>query len=176
MAQRYAAQMAPRAPDGVGRVARRGRPRGAPESASTPPEAVQQTLDLAAPSAAAASKPASSESDLVHADTLELLDPRSVGVESLALHALTELGIIEGLRGAGFNRVSMAAAPRTCAKPPSLMPKRLRSTGPLVRTAKPVAQSSATSAPSGTCELHRVVPQARKKSPKLLFYKAIFSR
>jgi hypothetical protein len=176
MAQRYAAQIAPRAPDGVGRVARRGRPRGAPESA--PPAAVQQTLDLApvAPSAAAASKPASSESDLVHADTLELLDPRSVGVEALALHALTELGIIEGLRGAGFNRVSMAAAPRTCAKPPSLMPKRLRSTGPLVRTAKPVAQSSATSAPSGTCELHRVVPQARKKSPKLLFYKAIFSR
>jgi transposase len=31
-------------------------------------------------------------------------------VESLALHALTELGIIEGLRSAGFNRVSLAAA------------------------------------------------------------------
>jgi hypothetical protein len=46
-------------------------------------KARQQTLDLApvVPSAAAASKPASSESDLVHAVTLERLDARSVGVE-----------------------------------------------------------------------------------------------
>jgi transposase len=46
----------------------------------------------------------------VDADTLELSDPRSVGVESVALAALAELGIVEQLRSAGFNRVSLAAA------------------------------------------------------------------
>jgi transposase len=113
MAQRYAAQIAPRGHDGVGSVTRRGRPHAAPGIEATPPETVQQTLDLALamPSAVAApTLPASSEADLVHADTLEMLDGRSVGVESLALHALAELGIVEGLRGAGFNRVSLAAA------------------------------------------------------------------
>jgi hypothetical protein len=39
-----------------------------------------------------------------------------------------------------------------------------------------VARRSATSAPSGTCENHRVVPYARKKSLKLLFCKEVFSR
>ena len=53
---------------------------------------------------------ASVASDLVHADTLELLDPRSVGVESLALHAIAELGIAETLRAVGVDRVSVAAA------------------------------------------------------------------
>ena len=61
----------------------------------------------------AASKPAEAPvlaSDLVHADTLELLDPRSVGVEALALHALNALGIVQALQDAGLNRVSLAAA------------------------------------------------------------------
>ena len=111
MAQRYAAQIAPRVGDGMGSVARRGRGRVAPGTDPVSPEAIQQSCDLlpAAPSAAAAPLLAD-PADLVHADTLELLDGRSVGVESLALHALTELGIVESLRGAGFNRVSLAAA------------------------------------------------------------------
>lgn len=47
---------------------------------------------------------------MIDADSLELLDLRSVGVESLALHAIAELGIADTLRQAGFNRVSLAAA------------------------------------------------------------------
>jgi len=112
MAQRCASQIAPRALDGVGGVSRRGRGRASPGSEISAPE-TQQTLDLVLGAPVNSPLPAvmaGADADLVHADSLELLDARSVGVESLALHALTELGIVEGLRGAGFNRVSLAAA------------------------------------------------------------------
>ncbi|GHU35418.1 hypothetical protein AGMMS50256_30620 [Betaproteobacteria bacterium] len=49
-------------------------------------------------------------SDRVHAETMELTDVRSVGVEALALYAMNELGIAEELRVSGMNRVSVAAA------------------------------------------------------------------
>lgn len=46
----------------------------------------------------------------VDADSLALIDPRSVGVEALALNAVTELKLDEMLRAAGFNSVDRAAA------------------------------------------------------------------
>lgn len=60
--------------------------------------------------AAAASPKASSGPTWVDAESLELLDPRTVGVESLALHAIRTLKIDESLRSAGFNAVDLAAA------------------------------------------------------------------
>lgn len=112
--RRYAAQLQPRATEGSERVQLRGKQRGVDEAMlpMTEPRALTQ-LDLLgadAPPMAAAAPTASVVDDLVHADSLELLDPRSVGVESVALHALTELGIVDQLRAAGFNRVSLAAA------------------------------------------------------------------
>ena len=46
----------------------------------------------------------------VDAESLELLDPRTVGVESLALHAIRTLKIDESLKSAGFNTVDLAGA------------------------------------------------------------------
>ena len=97
-AQRYAAQLQPRARPVIDEVATRVSSATVVGCAATP-EPVRQEPGVA-----------SVASDLVHADTLELLDPRSVGVESLALHALAELGIAETLRTAGVDRVSLAAA------------------------------------------------------------------
>ena len=54
--------------------------------------------------------PVSVSSDLVHAETMEVTDVRSVGVEALALYAIGELGIAEELCATGRNRVSVAAA------------------------------------------------------------------
>ncbi|GHU31333.1 hypothetical protein AGMMS50256_19650 [Betaproteobacteria bacterium] len=56
------------------------------------------------------SEAVSASSDRVHAETMELTDVRSVGVEALALYAIGELGIAEELRACGMNRVSVAAA------------------------------------------------------------------
>lgn len=63
---------------------------------------------VAAPEASAAAVPAAPT--WVDADSLELLDPRSVGVESLALHAIRTLKIDQSLKAAGFNSVDLAAA------------------------------------------------------------------
>jgi transposase len=46
----------------------------------------------------------------VDAESLEMLDPRTVGVESLALHAIRTLKIDEFLKSAGFNTIDLAAA------------------------------------------------------------------
>jgi transposase len=115
--QRYAAQLRPRTAGDVGRVTAPAKPGVARTGATERPKAVDEAapeLDLGAPTAAlepaARDRPVASEIDLVHADTLELLDPRSVGVEALALHALSELGLVDGLRAAGFNQVALAAA------------------------------------------------------------------
>lgn len=43
-------------------------------------------------------------------DNLELIRPRRVGVEHLALHALTQLKLDEKMRALGFNRHQLAAA------------------------------------------------------------------
>lgn len=70
------------------------------------PLAVDASLATsAAPTEAAAAGPT-----WVDADTLELLDPRTVGVESLALHAIQTLQIDQSLKLAGFNAVDLAGA------------------------------------------------------------------
>jgi len=46
----------------------------------------------------------------VSVDNLELVRPRCVGVEHLALHALTQLKLDEKMRALGFNRHQLAAA------------------------------------------------------------------
>jgi len=105
--QRYAAQLQPHTVAGVGRVERRRKalPRGDAGPAPTTAE-----LDLIVPTQAAVAAAPAASADLVHADTLELRDGRSVGVEALALHAIEQLGIADTLRTAGFNRISLAAA------------------------------------------------------------------
>lgn len=106
--QRYAAQLQPRSLAGVGRVHKRGKraAMGVEAQAGSSLE-----LDLVMPVApVAGTAPALISTDLVHADTLELRAPRSVGVEALALHALSALGIVDHLRASGFNRVTLAAA------------------------------------------------------------------
>lgn len=103
--QRYAEQLQPRAAAGVGRVKQR---RPAVLRGDAGPAPATAELDLQVPAVIAA--PPAASADLVHADTLELRDGRSVGVEALALHAIEHLGIADSLRTAGFNRISLAAA------------------------------------------------------------------
>ena len=105
--QRYAEQLQPRAAAGVGRVEQR-RP-ALPRDHAAPAPATAE-LDLQVPARAAIAAAPDASADLVHADTLELRDGRSVGVEALALHAIEQLGIADTLRTAGFNRISLAAA------------------------------------------------------------------
>lgn len=106
--ERYAAQLQPRVVGGVGRVEQRRKAAAPRADAGQAPAAPELDLTLPAPAVTAA--PSDPSADLVHADTLELRDGRSVGVESLALHAIDCLGIVETLRGAGFSRISLAAA------------------------------------------------------------------
>ena len=105
--QRYAEQLQPLAATGVGRVAQR---RPARRRGDTGPAPATSELDLRVSASAAIAASPDASADLVHADTLELRDGRSVGVEALALHAIAQLGIADTLRAAGFNRISLAAA------------------------------------------------------------------
>jgi hypothetical protein len=50
------------------------------------------------------------EFESVSVDSLELVRPRRVGVEQLALHALMQLKLDEKLKALGFNRHQLAAA------------------------------------------------------------------
>ncbi len=52
----------------------------------------------------------SSEFESVSVDSLELVRPRRIGVEQLALHALKQLKLDEKLKALGFNRHQLAAA------------------------------------------------------------------
>ncbi len=47
----------------------------------------------------------------VDADSLEVLHPRSVGVEHAGLSVMRELGFIEHLQALGFNRARVAPRP-----------------------------------------------------------------
>ena len=80
------------------------------EAAAQRYAALLQPRPEASEAAAAASPKASSGPTWVDAESLELLDPRTVGVESLALHAIRTLKIDESLKSAGFNAVDLAAA------------------------------------------------------------------
>lgn len=119
-AQRYAALIQPHSAGGVGSVrGKRGRQgeSGMPLAApAVGPEghAENDVLDLRMPEAATATAPVATAQDRaltpVDLDSLVLLDPRSVGVEALALQAIEALGITETLAVSGMNRVSLAAA------------------------------------------------------------------
>ena len=98
--QRYAEQLQPRAAAGVGRVEQR-RP-ALPRDNAVPAPATAE-LDLQVPARAAIAAAPDASADLVHADTLELRDGRSVGVEALALHAIEQLGIADTLRRVGVD-------------------------------------------------------------------------
>ena len=55
-------------------------------------------------------EPSRAEFDSVAVDALELVRPRRVGVEQLALQALSQLKLTEKLKELGFNRHQLAAA------------------------------------------------------------------
>jgi hypothetical protein len=80
------------------------------EAAAQRYAALLQPRPEASEAAAAASPKAIGGPTWVDAESLELLDPRTVGVESLALHAIGTLKIDESLKSAGFNAVDLAAA------------------------------------------------------------------
>ena len=89
----------------------------APVARATPPAAAPAQPAEAAPEAAAAS-PASPSPDAgdvaryqeVDLDSLELVDPRSVGVEHAALTAMRQCGLEDKLSELGLNRPQIAAA------------------------------------------------------------------
>jgi transposase len=108
IAQQWAAQLQPRA--GGERTLLRNAPTKSSADVADAPRPEQTDLFAVSSAVASALSDPIATPDWVDADTLELMDPRSVGVESVALHALSELGIIDQLKTAGLNRVSVAAA------------------------------------------------------------------
>lgn len=77
------------------------------ERALTPAEGGADVVALA--SVAGQERPATSDVMEVDLNSLELSQPRSVGVEHLALHALSQLGLVEKLTELGINGVQRAA-------------------------------------------------------------------
>ena len=79
--------------------------------ARTPEQGDDAAAGNAAPASETASAPVSRPPDIqeVDVDSLQLTQPRSVGVEHLALHALSQLGFIEKLTELGINGVMRAA-------------------------------------------------------------------
>lgn len=73
-----------------------------PEPSGAPP-------DAAAPSVPAGEAPAVADVQHVDINSLQLTQPRSVGIEHLALHALSQLGLIEKLTALGINGAMRAA-------------------------------------------------------------------
>lgn len=65
--------------------------------------------DGAAPAPSGESAPAVADIQDVDVNSVQLTQPRSVGVEHLALHALSRLGLIEKLTALGINGVMRAA-------------------------------------------------------------------
>lgn len=98
-AQHYAGQLIVRAPQAEPSVETPTKPSGMPESGM--------------PAIAAVSVPASAQapSDYQEVDinSLQLTQPRSVGVEHVGLHALNQLGLIEKLSELGLNGTMRAA-------------------------------------------------------------------
>ena len=106
-AQRYAALLQPRSRAGQGLVQK---PKAATPVAAA--AALAETLDPAASAAAAPADaaPAQAEIEWVDSDSSTYLAVQSIGVETVAMHAVKALGIDSALSTAGFNRVSLAAA------------------------------------------------------------------
>ena len=75
------------------------------------PASAEGGVDVAADPASAVAQDKLSTADIVEVDvdSLKLSQPRSVGVEHLALHALSQLGLVEKLAELGVNGVQRAA-------------------------------------------------------------------
>jgi transposase len=75
------------------------------------PAPAQGDVVVAGDPASIAARATSSDADIMEVDvnSLELSQPRSVGVEHLALHALSQLGLVEKLAELGVNGVQRAA-------------------------------------------------------------------
>lgn len=75
------------------------------------PAPAEGGVDVAGGPASAVAQDKSSGADIMEVDvnSLELSQPRSVGVEHLALHALAQLGLVEKLAELGVNGVQRAA-------------------------------------------------------------------
>lgn len=109
LAQRFAAQIIARKPA----VPSRGAPEPARTAAVTP--AVLPAAPAASPAGNRVSNPPGAASDVtryqeVDLDSLELVDPRSVGVEHAALAAVRQCGLEAKLSELGLNRPQIAAA------------------------------------------------------------------
>lgn len=119
LAQRYAAQIIARTPaaPSVGTPQTAGTQAQAPAVTSVPaaPAANPASNPAANPAPSLASTPPSTASDVaryleVDLDSLELVDPRSVGVEHAALAAMRQCGLQDKLSELGLNRPQIAAA------------------------------------------------------------------
>lgn len=97
-AQRYAGQLIVRAPQAEAPVAPPAESHGMPESGVPAIAAI-------------AAAPAQAPSDFQEVDinSLQLTQPRSVGVEHVGLHALNQLGLVEKLAELGLNGVMRTA-------------------------------------------------------------------
>jgi transposase len=75
------------------------------------PAQAEGGIDVAGDPVSAVAQDKSSAADIMEVDvnSLELSQPRSVGVEHLALHALSQLGLVEKLAELGVNGVQRAA-------------------------------------------------------------------
>jgi hypothetical protein len=96
-AQRYAGQLIVRAPQAEPTVAPPAEPTSMPESG------------VPAIAAIAPAPAAPSDYQEVDINSLQLTQPRSVGVEHVGLHALHQLGLVEKLAELGLNGVMRAA-------------------------------------------------------------------
>lgn len=106
-AQRYAALLQPRSREGQGHVQK--------PKAATAVAVAAARADALNPVATAAPTdtvitPAQAEIEWVDSDSSSYLAVHSIGVETVAMHAVKALGIDQALTTAGFNRVSLAAA------------------------------------------------------------------
>lgn len=109
-AQRFSALLLPASATGQGAVQR---PHLTAQSTATRDALGATQADLFAPSSpvfAAVSPAPARAPQWVDADSLDHLDVRSIGVETVAMHAINQLGIVPALRAAGFNSVDLAAA------------------------------------------------------------------
>lgn len=109
-ARRYAARLLPASVDtALGAVQRRHRPAAPPVPPTEGPAHPDLFTVPSTPSVPSESLPAVTL-QWVDADSLEHLEVRSIGVETVALHAIRKLGIDAELRQAGLRRIDLAAA------------------------------------------------------------------
>ena len=71
-------------------------------------DTAQPPANSAASQASAVAAPAAPDIQSVDIDSLELSQPRSVGVEHVALHAIAQLGLVEKLTALGLSAVACA--------------------------------------------------------------------